>query len=249
MLPDSLVLVTDGRYADRAERRAVAAASTPTSSSATHQPSSTSELVSRLRGIRPVGAEATSSHAGVDVARRRIGSCRRRRHRAAGRVKDAGEVARIATAGIADRALADVAPMLADRPTEADVRDEELDHRMRRLGAAGPSYDTIVASGPTTLPGRTTSAGRRTIVEGDTVDHRRRRLVDGYHSDMTRTFVVGDPTAEQRECTTWCSRRSWPASRRSAPGVAARVDAVSRTSSKPATSSGTSTAPATGSGC
>ena len=64
------------------------------------------------------------------------------------RVKDAGEVARIADAArIADVALAAVAPMLGDGPTEVDVRDE-LEYTMRRLGADGPSYDTIVASGP-----------------------------------------------------------------------------------------------------
>ena len=50
-------------------------------------------------------------------------------------------------ASIADGALTTVAPTLADGPTEADVRDE-LEHLMRRLGADGPSYDTIVASGP-----------------------------------------------------------------------------------------------------
>ena len=57
-------------------------------------------------------------------------------------------------------------PMLADEPTEADVRDE-LDYRMRRLGADGPSYDTIVASGPEHGPARTTSPRRAPIVEGD----------------------------------------------------------------------------------
>ncbi len=65
------------------------------------------------------------------------------------RVKDDGELARMArAAAIADAALADGrADARPTRPTEADVRDE-LEHRMRRLGADGPSYDTIVASGP-----------------------------------------------------------------------------------------------------
>ena len=59
-----------------------------------------------------------------------------------------GELARIAqAAAIADAALAAVVPQLAERPTEADVRNE-LEYRMRRLGADGPSYETIVASGP-----------------------------------------------------------------------------------------------------
>ncbi|MGA0218428.1 MAG: M24 family metallopeptidase, partial [Ilumatobacteraceae bacterium] len=38
----------------------------------------------------------------------------------------------------------------------------------------------------------------RQFVEGDTVVIDVGALVSGYHSDMTRTFVVGEPTVEQR---------------------------------------------------
>jgi Xaa-Pro aminopeptidase len=68
---------------------------------------------------------------------------------------------------------------------------------MRRAGADGPSYDTIVASGPTFAARPHHETGRRTIVEGDTVIIDVGALLDGYHSDMTRTFVVGEPTAQQ----------------------------------------------------
>ena len=88
--------------------------------------------------------------------------------------------------------------MLAERPTEADVRDE-LEYRMRRAGADGPSYDTIVASGPELAARPHHQTSRRTIVEGDTVIIDVGALVDGYHSDMTRTFVVGDVDDRQRE--------------------------------------------------
>jgi Xaa-Pro aminopeptidase len=37
------------------------------------------------------------------------------------------------------------------------------------------------------------------IVEGDTVIIDVGALVDGYHSDMTRSYVIGVPTAQQRE--------------------------------------------------
>ncbi len=86
--------------------------------------------------------------------------------------------------------------MLADEPTEADVRDE-LDYRMRRLGADGPSYDTIVASGPEHGARPHHLPAPRMIVEGDLVIIDVGALVDGYHSDMTRTFVIGEPTDEQ----------------------------------------------------
>ena len=91
------------------------------------------------------------------------------------------------------------------------------------LGADGPSYDTIVASGPDNAARPHHQTGRRTIVEGDTVIIDVGALVDGYHSDMTRTFVVGEPDAPSSErSTTSCSRPSSPGSPRSRAGVAGR---------------------------
>jgi len=45
----------------------------------------------------------------------------------------------------------------------------------------------------------TLQVGDRTIVAGDTVVIDVGALVDGYHSDMTRSYVIGEPTAQQRE--------------------------------------------------
>jgi Xaa-Pro aminopeptidase len=114
------------------------------------------------------------------------------------RVKDAGEVARIqAACAIADAALAAVRHRLGDGPTEAEVA-LELEWQMRRLGADGPSFDTIVASGPNgAMPHH--RAGERRITDGDLVVIDFGALLDGYHSDMTRTFVVGAPSETQRK--------------------------------------------------
>ncbi len=86
------------------------------------------------------------------------------------RVKDAGEIARMAAAcRFADAALAEVSRRCSpSRPTEADVRNE-LEYRMRRHGADGPSYETIVASGPHHAARPHHQAGDRMIDEGDTV--------------------------------------------------------------------------------
>ena len=112
------------------------------------------------------------------------------------RVKDAGEIARIAAAcRIADAALAEVAPLLADRLTEADVRNE-LEYRMRRHGADGPElrHDRGQRAAHAARPHH--QVGDRVIEEGDTVVVDVGALVDGYHSDMTRSFVVGEPTPD-----------------------------------------------------
>lgn len=109
-------------------------------------------------------------------------------------VKDPGEVARIeAACAIADAALAAVAPMLDDGPTEAAFA-LELDTEMRRQGADDISFETIVAAGPNGSRPHHTPSGR-SIERGDLVVIDFGALVDGYHSDMTRTLAVGGPDA------------------------------------------------------
>ncbi|MFP5488974.1 MAG: M24 family metallopeptidase [Acidimicrobiia bacterium] len=201
VLPDRAVLVTDGRYRDRAGDELAAAGVECDVVVGFTQPEQHTLLVGTMSGVDRVGAEAGSlSHSRwtalaadlpitpvtglVEAGRRR---------------KDAGEIARqTAAARAADAALAEVAPHLGDGMTEADVR-MELEYRMRRHGADGPSYDTIVASGPEHAARPHHQASRRRIVEGDTVVIDVGGLVDGYHSDMTRSYVIGDPTPEQRE--------------------------------------------------
>lgn len=109
-------------------------------------------------------------------------------------VKDPGEVARIeAACAIADAALASVAPQLEAGPTEVAFA-LELDTEMRRRGADDLSFETIVAAGPNgSRPHHRPS--RRRIERGDLVVIDFGALVDGYHSDMTRTVAVGGPDA------------------------------------------------------
>lgn len=107
-------------------------------------------------------------------------------------VKDAGEIARIAEAcRVADQAFAAVLPMLRDEPTEA-VFALELDYTMRRLGADDISFDTIVASGPNGAKAHH-EPGERIIRPGELIVCDFGALVDGYHSDMTRTVCVDEP--------------------------------------------------------
>jgi Xaa-Pro aminopeptidase len=114
------------------------------------------------------------------------------------RTKDRGEIDRMAkAAAIADEALAIAVTHLRAEPTEAEFRDA-LEWEMRRLGADGPSFDTIIAAGANAaLPHHHPDSTR--IVEGMTVVIDFGALYDGYHSDMTRTFTIGDPTPMQAE--------------------------------------------------
>jgi Xaa-Pro aminopeptidase len=111
-------------------------------------------------------------------------------------VKDAGELARIELAAdLADVALAQVRERLTESPTEAELA-LELDVEMRRRGADGVSFETIVASGPNGARPHARPTSRR-IEEGDVVVVDFGALADGYHSDMTRTLCVGTPSDPQ----------------------------------------------------
>jgi Xaa-Pro aminopeptidase len=231
LLPDRLVLGTDGRYRDRAEAELADAGVDAEILTGFTRAEQHDQLIGTLRGLPQVGAEAAAlTHAAWTSLAAEIDIVPSDGHiEAERRVKDAGEVARIAEASrIADVALAAVAPLLGDGPTEVDVRDE-LDHKMRRLGAAGPSYDTIVASGPDNAARPHHEPGTRRIVEGDTVVIDVGALVDGYHSDMTRSYVVGDASPEQQEIYDLVLDAQLAGLRAVSEGVAARdVDAVCR---------------------
>jgi len=107
-------------------------------------------------------------------------------------VKDPAELARMqAAARIADGALAAVEPMLRPGVTEAEIQ-QALDDAIRAAGASGPAYDTIVASGPNSALPHARPTGRE-LQAGDLVVVDAGAEVDGYRSDMTRSFVLGDP--------------------------------------------------------
>lgn len=115
-------------------------------------------------------------------------------------VKDAGEVARLErAAGIADAALAEVRSMLTERPTEKAVA-RALEAAMLDRGAEGPSFETIVASGPNGAKPHARPSDRVIGSSGapELVVIDFGALYEGYHSDMTRTLVVGEPTTTQR---------------------------------------------------
>ncbi|ORW87910.1 X-Pro dipeptidase [Mycobacterium sp. IEC1808] len=115
-------------------------------------------------------------------------------------VKDAGEVALLRLAcEAADAALADLVARGGLRPgrTEREV-SRELESLMFDHGADAISFETIVAAGPNSaIPHhRPTDA---VLADGDFVKIDFGALVAGYHSDMTRTFVLGKAADWQLE--------------------------------------------------
>lgn len=113
-------------------------------------------------------------------------------------VKEAGELERI---GAAAEVVDGIYAWLVERGfagrSERDVV-VELEHEMRLRGAAAPSFSSIVASGAYgSLPHA--QAREATIERGTLVTVDIGAVVDGYCSDCTRTFAVGEPSTQARE--------------------------------------------------
>lgn len=199
---DDLVFVTDGRYRDQsADQLAAAGVDAELRIVATEADAAVAEAA-RRRAVRRLGLEADAI---TWAAQRRWagelfdGELVATTAVVAGlrMVKDPAEVARIrAACAIADAALDRVRPRLAEEPTEAAFA-LELDGAVRALGAEDVSFETIVASGPNGAKPHHRPSDRR-IREGDLVVIDFGALVDGYHSDMTRTVAVGGIGTERR---------------------------------------------------
>jgi Xaa-Pro aminopeptidase len=235
--PDELVFVTDGRYTDQAARQLDAAGLGGGAAGTRLEISSAGQqrvVTSAVAGRHRIGLEA--EHVSWAAQRRydaewfadaevvaTVGLVEDLRI-----TKDDAELARMeAAAAVADAALAAVRPLLLDGPTEAEF-GLELDTTMRRFGASGPSFETIVASGPNGAMPHARPSGRR-IAEGDLVVLDFGAVVDGYCSDMTRTVMVGEPTATQARMLDVVTRAQAAGVAAVGPGVAARdVDAACR---------------------
>lgn len=145
-------------------------------------------------------------------------------------VKDADEVAALREAcAVADTALGDLlaAGGLSPGRTERDVA-LDLEVRMRRLGATAPAFESIVAAGANAaVPHhRPTDAPLR---RGDLVTLDFGALVDGYHSDMTRTVVLGPAAGWQRELYALVAEAQRAGCAALVPGADVRaVDAAAR---------------------
>lgn len=112
-------------------------------------------------------------------------------------VKDASEIARMKAAqAVTDAAFAHIVGFMRVGMTEREVQIE-LEDFMRRHGADGLAFSSIVAAGPNgasphAIPGATRLEAGQCVV----LDFGARAY--GYCSDMTRTVFLGQPDARMR---------------------------------------------------
>ncbi|VAW45791.1 Aminopeptidase YpdF (MP-, MA-, MS-, AP-, NP-specific) [hydrothermal vent metagenome] len=112
--------------------------------------------------------------------------------------KDAGEIDCIQQAAhIADQALEQLLKVIKPGATERELA-LELERQMAVLGSERPSFDTIMlAAERSALPHGI--PGDKKLQHGDLLLIDFGAVINGYHSDMTRTFVMGSADQKQRE--------------------------------------------------
>ncbi len=192
--PDRAVFVTDGRYGELAEPLVAALPGT-------ELVVYTEKLMEHLGGLLGAGKVHLEAHAVTwSFARSLADQTEAELEPSSGvvealrRVKDADEVQALrAAAAAGDAAFSEVAGLAEGAGSEAELGWALIDS-MRRHGGEAASWDPIVAAGAgASVPHY--RSGRRPVGVGLLLlDYG--CVVDGYHSDMSRTvWLDGDPDA------------------------------------------------------
>jgi Xaa-Pro aminopeptidase len=113
-------------------------------------------------------------------------------------VKDQQEISSIRSAvAISDRVFTEILPLLKPGVAELDIA-AEISYRHKKHGAEGDAFESIVASGiRSALPHG--KASIKKLRRGDAVTLDFGCTVSGYHSDITRTVVIGRCSREIRK--------------------------------------------------
>ena len=112
-------------------------------------------------------------------------------------VKDDHEVSKIKEAqAIAEKAFEHICGFIKPGVTEKEI-GLELDYYMLSHGADALSFETIAVSGVNSSMPHGVPSDKK-IEKGDFITMDYGAVVAGYHSDMTRTVIVGEPTERQR---------------------------------------------------
>ncbi len=191
------VLATDSRYALTAQRE-----SPDTELLATRQVEGALAETAVLRGLRRLAFEAHEMTVERHVALAEDGSLDLiplgRAVEDLRVVKDEEEITLLARAcQITCDAMDAVVPGIRAGMTERQLA-VLIGRAMAEAGAAKPAFDTIVASGPNgAIPHH--APGERAFAPGDMITIDCGAQYGGYHADLTRTVVLGEPAAWQRD--------------------------------------------------
>jgi Xaa-Pro aminopeptidase len=226
----SATLFTDGRYTVQARREADGAQVRIVAGSLARA------IGERLRalGCRRVALEANRVSVAQQRLLRRAGGTRVRWVAVEGWVerlrarKDPREVAVMRRAArMASRVLEEVLPLVRPGIRENEVA-AEIEYRMRRAGASGPSFETIVASGARSALPHARPSGKR-LRKNELVVLDLGVILRHYCSDLTRTVYLGRAPDRVRRWYAAVLEAQQAARQALRPGVlAAEVDRAAR---------------------
>ena len=112
-------------------------------------------------------------------------------------IKSPEEVKKIeASQEITDAAFQHILPYIKEGVTEWDLA-LEIEFFMRKQGAENVAFDLIVAAGKNGSQCHAVPSDN-TVKKGDFITMDTGALLDGYHSDMTRTVALGQVSDEQK---------------------------------------------------
>lgn len=128
---------------------------------------------------------------------------------------------------IAERAFDETLNYIKAGRTEREIA-LYLDYTMRKLGAEALSFDTIVASGQNSSVPHAVPTDKP-VQDGDFIVIDFGAVIDGYHSDMTRTVSIGSVSSEQERVYDTVLKAQLAAIEKAAAGVpCAEIDAAAR---------------------
>ncbi len=143
-------------------------------------------------------------------------------------LKEPDEVASIRRAAdLCGKIYLDLLPLIEPGMRELDI-SAEISYRCRRNGSERDPFEPIVASGKrSALPHGISSS--KMLEGGDSVILDFGAVIDGYAADVTRTVVVGESTAQQKEMARIVEAALRLAESMAKPGIAGKqLDAVVR---------------------
>jgi Xaa-Pro aminopeptidase len=112
-------------------------------------------------------------------------------------VKDRDEIEAIRSAGkVTAEVFAELLPHVRAGVNEQDLA-AEIEYRMRKKGAQGAAFETIVASGPRSAHPHARPSSK-VLQESELVIFDLGAILSDYAADMTRTIFLGEPTRRVR---------------------------------------------------
>jgi len=137
-------------------------------------------------------------------------------------IKEPGEIAALERAiKWTDRAIATLRAMLRPGMTEKEIA-WKLEQEMHEAGGVAWTFGLIVAAGPASAMPHAQPTDRP-VQAGEPIVIDMGCTADGYHSDMTRTLIIGEPDARFREIYDIVLRAQQTAAAGIVPGMSGKA--------------------------